>query len=846
MSRSNFINASASQKIILTKLYATKRFINFTDEGGNVYSKVVDKFVTAVKTSDNVALTEGSSAALNSGEFFYDSITSTVYVRLSDDSDPNLSKLIFTVALFFANQPMSLPHDLQPGSRDVYWDGRISSAPNFKTSIGIGQDLVSTVGSGTLELHNLDGGLDNDYDDLVFENQVMEVYSLNKRDVLGTVKLIFIGIVHDKTFDSETVQIKVKDDFFNLLEDVPQGVFDENDNVNDNVLGKYKRWVYGRVDGMQLQSIDQIGEGYDVTGTVSVTVDSNVLTGDSTSFLSECSPGDTVIIGNLEFSIDTVDSDTQLTLDDEADYSIEGSTMTLVPEIPPITKNREFFVAGHACAEITTTVTKAIQFNRIQLSDTTGILEGDILEFVEQGERIEVKNVAPGNIVVLRQTLLIRPDVGSTVIRQPIQDLFIEGIRVQNADYTITNVTGQTTVTIADDAEFNIAPVQNLNQDLTFTNGSRIITGGVELTEKLESRDYIRPEDVTYSTFYEILEVQDEQIILREPFNEATITDTAEIKTPTFIGDDTIVSVNLLGKTKDGTPSGEWIRTSADVSRDLISEIGLTSRINESSFTETSGKAPALVSLMLPLEPTGGATTVKDAIDLVAVSTRCALSLDDDLNLAYKSTLIRSPQNATIVDDSDVVRWSITSKSGQLYKYSTIRYRHGDINRFTLEAGNKVSTHTSNFVSNYVGTSKTVEKDVYLYNEFDANIFAERILYYNSLSLAEITIETDLRLENLDIGDIVQLEFRRLYRRKGDNTRKKLAAVTGKVITGDRMTLTLTDYGNTFNTSSFITADDAPDYDNASDNEKIINGYITDAQGIVNHVEETAEINKIS
>ena len=70
--------------------------------------------------------------------------------------------------------------------------------------------------------------------------------------------------------------------------------------------------------------------------------------------------------------------------------------------------------------------------------------------------------------------------------------------------------------------------------------------------------------------------------------------------------------------------------------------------------------------------------------------------------------------------------------------------------------------------------------------------------------------------------------------------------VSGKTVTGQETTLELSDLGNTFNTSSYITPNNAPDWSAATEDEKIIYGYITDNQGIVDNEEDTAGTHLIS
>jgi len=165
----------------------------------------------------------------------------------------------------------------------------------------------------------------------------------------------------------------------------------------------------------------------------------------------------------------------------------------------------------------------------------------------------------------------------------------------------------------------------------------------------------------------------------------------------------------------------------------------------------------------------------------------------------------------------------------------------------SLEEGNKLVNFSSEFIKRYIGTEKINDIDLYLYNEFEAKISAHRNIYYNRLSISRIDITTDLRLEDVEIGDVVTLDFARLYNRMGDSaTRKKNVLVVGKKVSGERINLTCSDLGNTFNTSSYITPNDAPCYEDATVEQKLIYGFITDNQGITENNEDTAGVHLIS
>ncbi len=847
--RQQFIDSAASEKIVLAHVHANARVINFVSSVDDIYEKSVPHFPIAVKAEDTPLTMVYNILDMVAGSAYYNIKTGILYIWLLDSSDPLDSEIIVTYRLFFSNNPVSLPWNLLDDTDDdVYYDGRITASPGFKQKIGIEQSLNSMVGSGDLSLENNDSSLDEIFDRYIFDNQDIKIYSWNRDLSVSEAQLIFKGKVTNKTYESSSIRFTIKDVIYELQQNIPQDIYSESDNVNSNVVGDLKRWVYGRVDGLKLQSIDQIGEGYALTGTVSITAANKILTGVGTSFLSQVSPDDKLFIATLEFTVESVDSNTQITLSGTPNYAVNGATAIIVPDIPVRTKNRIQFVAGHACAKITRTVVNALQFNRIVISDTTGLEAGDFITFQSSGERKEIKNIAPGNIVVLRDNVITLPTLASEVTREPIQKVYISGETVNPADYTITTIVGETYITLDQDAEYNIASPKEFNISMTFTNGSRIVTyaGDVSLSEIFSPRDFIRPNDPAYTTYYEILAVEDTQITLRTVFSDLTTTETVEAKLPDYVGDETVISADVLGKTEDGEPEGEWIRTGAKAVQDLLNSANI-SGIDTTTFDDVSLLAPQLISIAFPLQPGKTLVSIKSAIDLLNRSIRCSIGIDSELRLKYESIIAQTPEIIKFINDSDVIKWSIRSTNGKNYRNSIIRYRHTDVNNATLESGNKVSTFSSEFVERYVGTNQTYEDDLYIYHDIDAEIAAEREVYYNSLGLSTITVDSDLRLEAYEMGDQVVLDFKRLYKRFGDaSTRKKLVTCVGKTVNGNSIQLEFSDYGNTFNTSAFITKDDADDFSSADVDQKIVNGYITDPEGIVDDNEDTNKTNLIS
>jgi hypothetical protein len=848
--RLEFVNATSSEKIVLAHLQATSRLYTWELYSGFIYKRITNYFVYDLKQNQTDLTEVFSIGAVVAGTFYYDIKTSTVYVRTISSTDPATEEMIVTYQFYFSNVTIGASHDLTNTGEDVLYQGRITANPGFKHKVGIEQALTSLVGTGDLVLENNDGGLDTIFDTLFFENQTCLIYSWNTDLSYDEAILLYRGRVTNKSYDGQSVSFTIKDQIFDLLQTIQQNTFTEADGVNSSSVGRIKRWVYGRADGLQAQSTDQIGEGYLITGTVTTEFDSGIVTGTGTLFLSELSPNDVLTVGEQEFSVESIQSDIQLTTSDELEFSFSGETATVIPEIPTTNKNRNFYITNHAGSRIVKTLVSIIQTNRIELNNTTDLFAGDYLEF-STGERVPIKNINQNNIVVLQYSLISIPAISSNVTRQPIQNVYIGNREIIPENYTLTNQgspNNRLTIELDSDVEFVVARARDLDIELTFTNGSRNVTttDPVNLADILSPRDWIRPADIIYTTYYEILSVSEQSLELRVAFADATFTGDTQGKLPDYISDDTIISVNVLGKTEDGEPNGEWITTAAQAVKDICQTVGLTN-FNNPAFDEAENTSSQLLSLMLPLTPTGGLTPAKNAIDLINKSIYGSLTLDNNLDLQYRILKNDVPTSPRIIRDSDVVSWKIKSTNGKSFRNSLINYRHQDYNIVTEQSSKSVASHSSDFVRDYIGTNQTSEFDVYLYDTRAAEIMSHRYTYFNRLGRSDITIESDLRLEDLEIGDVIKLEFSRLYKRfGGDDVRKKLMLVIGLTKTGERLTIEATDLNNTFNTTAVITPNTANPYSTATVNEKLQYGYITTEQGIVNDDEATAKINLIS
>ena len=847
--RNEFINSAESEKLTLVHIHARKRLYTFSGSGP-IYSKVVPFFVYQIKQNNRYVNRVNSEAELVAGTFYYDITSSTLYTHLHSDANPKEVELIVTYRLFYSDVGITTTWDLQDVSESVFYDGRVKSSPGYDHKIGIDQALTSLIGSGTLNLLCPDGDLDEIFDTLIFENQTVDIYSWNRTLDPSQAKRLYTGKITNKQFNTNQLSFTIKDQLYDLLSAPKVEVYSDLDQVSDSVKGQYKRLVYGRVDGLRGQSIDQIVNGYQITGTVSGTAISTTLTGSGTLFLTEVFQNDEIIIGTQSFTVEAIISNTELILNEEPTFAFTGIVPSVKPDRASTTKNRNYVFAGHPCAKVTRQIVAVKQLNRITVNNTDGLFEGDFIEIEETSERIEIKNIAPGNIVVLRQNIILRPTIGTNVIRQPIQNVYIENTIIPANKFNIIN-TPYCQVQIDSDVEFQIAKEKNTTYTLNFTNGSRVVTytegGDINLGEEFQPMDYIKPNHPTYTTYFQISYIEGNNIYLTSNFSNGTTTETVDYKTPNFITDDTIISCDILGKTVNGLESGEWITNAAQVNYDILTSLNITN-LNVTSFTNGEIDANQLVSLTIPYQFNDKSLpNVKTILDDLNKSVNASLTLDTQLRLKFKVVNVFVEDELPIINDFDVISWSITSTNGKLYNKVNSKYRFTDTDLSTLDNGSKLVTFDSVFVNRYIETGTTFENELKLYKQIEAEISTHRTAYYNRLSVATLTLKTDLRLEYLELGEVIVVDFSRLYKRFGDNlSRKKVMLIVGKTVTTQGITFSLSDLGNTFNTSSYITPNDAPDWTTATEADKLIYGYITDNQGIVNDEENTANTHLIS
>jgi len=840
-----FANATRSEKIVLAWVQAAQRAFVWTNHSGSIYYKDVPEFVTGVLENGTALTQVASIVAINSaGRWFFDATAKRLYVRTSGSVNPDNTFIRLNYRLFYSNTPIDLPWDLNTGT-DVEYLPIIQGTSQFGYEIDPEQFGVALEGQGEITFENTDGYFDARFERYWWENKPVTVYSYSPAIPLSEKKVIYRGLLASKRFSSQSVSFGLTDFISLLNNNINLNLFDGTEgDVLNTVIGTAKRRVYGRAAGLRCVGIDHIIDGYTVTGTINNVAGDSVLIGTGTLFLDEVSPDDEIKYGTDYYKVKSVDSNTQITISGQLEANISNDSFSLRPKIPWRKKNREWYVAGHSLKKISTTIDAIIQANRIQVADSTDFFAGDII--LVDGVESKIRRVS-GNLLVLEQNLSPLPSVSDEVSKYPIQAVN-EGTRdfVFIRDFTLTN-TPFAKLVIDDLAEFNSTTEQALPGSITFTNASRTVTGvGTLFKTDLKVRDWIRP---GLGSWYEILSIDSEtQLTIRTNFAQTTVTSTSsEKKNVEYINDNSIITVDCFGKTDDGTEDGVWLKTGPQVIQDLITEAGISEAIDTTSFTEASEEAEYTISLKLPIEyASKSIPTAKESIDAVNVSIMSALHFNPDFELSLSVLNAKKPSNLIAIEDHDIISWDIQTRTDHIRKEVVCRYKHLDADRVSGIESSSFQSRVNTIAERLSDTTGTDVKDIYIYEEDEAQTIAQRYALMAESSSSKVRVVGKLSLTRLGLAEKMYVSFDRIFYRLGSSSsRRKIGIITSVKKDGLNTVVEMDDLSGLWNKVATIADNSSNEYDSATEDERIRNGYFTDDNSIVTGYEDTYRINLI-
>ena len=460
----DYTNYPSSEKIILAHVHCKQRLYNWEQVGTtDVWKSTPPYWVTACQDGLE-ALTKASDANVLEGEYFYDG--TYLYVNTTDgfynsSSDP---EIIPTYRLFFSNAPINLSWDLSDDDgEEVPYEPRITSTPNFSTKLDNDQMGISITGSGTLKLINGDNYFEDLYDLFVFENQEADIYSFHRSLDPSQAKVIYKGNITDKTYNLKEVSFKIKDIIHALEEPVPLEKIEDTItcNLSSESEDYYTRKIYGKNLGIRPTPVDQMWyneeESFDL-GEISIDKDSKILTG--SGFL-QVGKDDTIEIDEDSFKVDQVISNTEIILGSKTSRDYAQMSATCKPEYFSKNFNRKYLIAGHLLYNPSTTISEVNERNRFEVVSTEGFEAGLYLDI--NGYHRQIKRIS-NNWIVLTQNLPQLPSVGDDVSLDPVQNVIVDygsdeteykNLTLKRTDYSVTEESGYTYITLDDDAEIN-------------------------------------------------------------------------------------------------------------------------------------------------------------------------------------------------------------------------------------------------------------------------------------------------------------------------------------------------------------------------------------------------------
>jgi hypothetical protein len=837
-SYSDYQNQASSEKITLAFMSASKRLMGWQLHSGTIYKITGFTYtvIDSIEDSGNAYSAVSSLGAVTASTYYLDSSAQILYLRTTGSDNPNGRFLSAIFKFFFSNVPIVLPFDLGSGF-EVAFEPMIKSTSQFGVSIDtIAQSSEALEGTGSLTLFNDMDFWPKYFDKLSFENQPIELYSYNRDLDPSAAQIIFKGSVLTKTYSTSTVVFKLADQFAVLRGTIPLSTIGAlGARISDNLTNTFQRMIFGKVFGNRPTNIDQVVNGYPISGTVSATVGSAVVTGTGTNFYAELSPDDHIVLAGKEFTIGTVDSATSLTLSDVYDglINLSGSSASVVPDKPKRWMNRVWKVSGHALREAVTTTSGTSSILTLVVNSTRDIYAGDLIYIgtLGSGEVAIVNEVIGDQFIKLETSLANPPAIGTTITRPAVQNVRIDDLWLEYyRDYTFNATTG--VLTLRSTAEANASPISFLEHNITLTNGSRAVTGAG--FQGIIFPGYMIGVNGN-ATFFEVCSVDsDTQLTLR---TAATFTATTAGRYQSLVFEEgtNVLTLDALGRTDDGTTTGVLLKTGPAISKALLTDAGLGTSLDSSSFDTAEEIAYQELGVVIPkqyLETTS--PTFRDTMNAVNKSVFGCLVQTSEFQFGYQVLQPSKDTSAPEFSESDILSFNLTSTSEYVVKTAIIEYQYREYDYLTLDESIKTHQKTSDVAQYIVNTAVEKTFSTLLANSDDAVNAANRWSFLLENSASRVTFTTKLQGIRLEIGQIIEIQHRKFFERYGTQSKRRLFMVESVNRSGADVQVEATDLNNAFTRAAAIN-DFTNDWSTATETEKLYGGYITDSYGLINN-----------
>jgi hypothetical protein len=547
----------------------------------------------------------------------------------------------------------------------------------------------------------------------------------------------------------------------------------------------------------------------------------NAVIGYGTSFITEVSPDDYLIVDDYEYKVLSVNSNTSITLDDEIEVNFSPRSIKNRPDRPWYNKNREWVIAGHKLREYSTTVTAVIDTTTYTVAAVGELEAGDAV--IINSVQYSIERVSDSNIV-LNQAPTSAIIVTDTITKIPVFAVWYGPKQLYfNRDYTLTNTATDARIVLTATAEKNITQSNTLINTYVFTNGTNTVTcsdNTVDLTEIFTPRDILKPKTVTITAWNEILSVTATTITLRANYADATYTGVTEYKSPAYVADDGIICVDCLGLEYAST----WIKTPSDAVKYIIADVGITD-INTTAFTASKEDCPYTLSLIFE-----SAEEMPDARTMIEeVNKTCFGSLYLNSDFEFCFNVINSDKDVTFEEltDDDVLSFSAQTRNNI---FNVINLEYGPTTNLTSGEGYyKKITVNSDFVNQLSKITKEFNVTVGLYSLADATLLAYRYILFRSMIQTVVSVKSKLNLALKSINDRMYLKLERLFKRFASAYRYKIGIIN-KITKDDfGVDVQFNDMSNIYTRVMCIAPDTTPDFSSTSLEADVVKfGYICD------------------
>jgi len=854
----DFQNQTASEKIGLCQLEASKRLVGWELDSGVLYKiSFEDPVIVDVVDSGTTYTEVSTKGAVSAGEFFHDRQNKELFLQALDSSNPNSRFLVVTIRLFFSNVSVIESNDLSTGF-DVEWQPFLRASSNFGVEIdntprqlGIGVES-----KGFVSFHNKKDFWRSRYDKLFFENNRCLIFSWNRTLPITEAKLIFQGRIQEKNYTTNEVKFDLKD-FLNALRSRLElgNLGDVAGALVPSVFARAKqRQVYGFVNGFRPQNIQQADRqtGFTLAGTITADAgDLTKITGSGVDFLRDFRPNDTIFVLDvgIKITVQSITSTTELRLSSPLSVAnanaISAKGYNVIPALSKTYINRKWQIAAHALREPIATIVGISAPNLFRV-DTIADFEAEDQIIINGIIGIVSAVVGTERIRVSGQFGVITPTV-TTITRLTVTNLRInDETLIHTRDFLYDATLAQ--ITLETDAEFNLTTTKSLTGTVDYTSGLRTVLGtGTSYTTQLDFNSFI--EDPGAGDFLEVVEIiSDTELLVKIAPGSTTSILNANFKKPIVFREETdVLSCDVIGATEDGTVSGVLIKTAPQLVKDVLTKAGLSSDIDTASFDTAKDLLPQKIGLVIPDQFTKRTTiSHRKIISQVNRSVFGVLISNPDFKLEYQ---VLEPSRGTDLqqfNESDIIgSFKIKSDSKKVSKTVTVNYNVKEFDFETRASSEDVVTSTSDIAQFLAKVDKLEEIDTVLVNTSDAQIISNRWAFFLEVAQNFIDFNTKLQGSRLKVTDKIDFKHEFLFERFASTFRRKVGEVIEAKKDPEGAFIKIEDLGAALSRCATITENTADDFSAASEDELIINGYITDEFGMQDNDASTHGINVI-